>query len=498
MRGLALTILIILIEILTIKNVIAQTDENSCYYLKIREICRYKTTYRSDGTVAMKGWVYDNTSVNEFESEKECRDFVRTYYNPPPGSYRDENCELDFIYYCAPCDQVFGTTFIKKRKEKKVGNSSSSSGQNVNDSKNVPYSQKSLTKGSHTPPNVDPQPHLDQRVSGVVPQYTPSDAEKLTGTILKATPGILDAIGRHNAEKRRRNAENHNFEGKPEGFHSTDELSEEEQEWLMETEYNLEDRANEVAAAVYEEQWANWIQKQPARPGEDGFISTIPPVSDHYAENPEGIKYYFVNGVLNEFVEARNSAQMIANEIGQPVVLIYSASTKQNDHPLPVSPDAVEAIAYRLGAGSQGTSALATSLFLDLSHGKEVRVFAHSRGAALTYNAVTDLHQFLISTDMNDRMGNLEVITLGGFNPPSAKWAYGAKVVDVANQYDAIPWLAGHGAAGTHLGNISLDSHPIATYKDWIKFFGQSGIPKEVFDIRSFPTMLPPDEFMRK
>lgn len=238
--------------------------------------------------------------------------------------------------------------------------------------------------------------------------------------------------------------------------------------------------------------WEEWRRRQSARPGEDGYVNVLRPsdmpqgTSDNLVT---GVKFYFINGLDNTFEEARNSAQLISNELGVPVVHVYSRSARQDDDSvpeggrIPPAADIKEAVAYKLGAGSAAHDAMYSSLLRDLESGREIRLLAHSRGAAVSYNTVNRLRRQLARDGRQDLLSNLTVITLGGYAPKANQWPAPAQVLDIQNEYDMIPWAWNPADDGKHHGNLDLsfEQHPVTEYLYWIRDLGKPKLDQRMF-----------------
>jgi len=165
-----------------------------CWLFIVHTRCNWAVSGEPDDWLK-GGW------KSEFDSYEKCIAFAEQNYGPyAKGSWADENCEKWFESYCEPCAK----------------------------SKPDPRKSSSEQKNKRSGANTDSQRPQGQRRSGTVPQNKPSDAEEAANTILQAAPGIQNAIDRNKEERKIRNAEDRDFEGKPEGYHSDDPVSDDE------------------------------------------------------------------------------------------------------------------------------------------------------------------------------------------------------------------------------------------------------------------------------
>jgi hypothetical protein len=207
---------------------------------------------------------------------------------------------------------------------------------------------------------------------------------------------------------------------------------------------------------------------QLAKKGEDGYLTVVNPTNtDMKYDNNSTQKNYFVNGIKNKYEEAISSAQLLSNTIKQPVVQIYSATDGLiNDVSLAEN--------YRLNtnAGSPTTDNLANSLTYDLVNNKQVTVYAHSRGAAATYQVVNNLTEAFKAAGQEDKLHNLTVVTVGGFSPPPSDWPKSIHVVEINHSNDPIPKAGLNGVMNGWPNFNTKKVHSFETYiseiKDWL------------------------------
>lgn len=253
---------------------------------------------------------------------------------------------------------------------------------------------------------------------------------------------------------------------------------------------NLSGSSKEISASMNIAGWQEFLKNQPTKPGEDGYVTRVRPFGINATEESRGPKNYFVNGVGNTYVDHRNSAQLMANALGQPMNSIYSESAIQPQNPesflggiKDVGKDVFDTpMMAEGGAGGASSAALSINVIENLLAGEKVRVFSHSRGAANVYGSVLYTQKVLDDMGKGGLMKNLEVITLGGYSPPAREWATQATIVNILNPGDAVPALKGQdGISGvlTSPYNVVVHTwhaHPVKSYLPWVEYIGQHGI----------------------
>lgn len=178
----------------------------------------------------------------------------------------------------------------------------------------------------------------------------------------------------------------------------------------------------------------NYIKNQNSKPGSDGYLSMITNTTQ-LSKKQDNLTIIFINGIKNGFNEGKNSAYEVSGKIGRRVIYIYSSSIGN-------IADIKKAFDIRYGGlNSDDMMSLYNFIIHEISRNQKVRVFAHSRGAAVTYRVakmLTSRDNVDNKNDLNKILSNLEIITLGGFAPVASNWPLGVKVYDLVNQYDLI------------------------------------------------------------
>ncbi|WNG45309.1 hypothetical protein F0U60_15250 [Archangium minus] len=155
-------------------------------------------------------------------------------------------------------------------------------------------------------------------------------------------------------------------------------------------------------------------------------------------------KLYFVNGVWNTVADHRASLQSLANRTGSEVVGIYNASDGTVEDLSQVSRD-------KLGAKDNPTTkTLASGLYKELQAGRSPHVVAHSQGALITSNALSEVRDRLIKdglkeADAEKALSRVKVETFGG---AAQSYPDGPKYVHYVNLLDPIVRGAGLQAQG--------------------------------------------------
>lgn len=199
--------------------------------------------------------------------------------------------------------------------------------------------------------------------------------------------------------------------------------------------------------------WEDFYKTQPAKPGEDGYMTIVKPKGEisvpYDYQSPK--KNYFINGIDNQYHEAMASAELLANTVNEPVVQFYDATDGKII-------DMVDAYGTRLGfSESQASNNLGLSLTYDLLADKEVTLYAHSKGAALSYYLVQDISAVFQSSGVGDKLQNLTIVTVGGFAPSVDQWPKGVNVIPLKHPNDPVPPLGGNGTI-TEMPNLAFHS----------------------------------------
>jgi len=185
--------------------------------------------------------------------------------------------------------------------------------------------------------------------------------------------------------------------------------------------------------------WEDFYKRQRVKPGEDGYMTIVAPdgKAGDLSTFQSDEKTYFINGIQNSFSDATASAQLLANTVNQPVVLVYSAEDG-------LWGDLQQASVFQMRYGSTAASTnMGQSLIYDLLEDRQVTLYAHSRGATISYQLAHDIASVFQSVGADDKLRNLTIITVGGFAPEANKWP--VNVLAIQHENDPIPPLGGNG-----------------------------------------------------
>lgn len=211
------------------------------------------------------------------------------------------------------------------------------------------------------------------------------------------------------------------------------------------------------------------LANQRADLGEDGHVThlTAPNGSDVMEKGP---KIYSFNGVATTNEKAISTGNDIRLMHETPVEVIYN----QTDG---LPQDLVESLRTKSGNFSNTfTQVVSRRIANDLANGEQVRVFAHSEGAALTEASIYPIKAELQQRGMSDRLRNLTIVTLGGYSDKAENWPSGVNVIAVNNN-DIVPLFGGnaHGSFDptNTQGSVSptLANHSLTNYYPWIRMF---------------------------
>lgn len=211
----------------------------------------------------------------------------------------------------------------------------------------------------------------------------------------------------------------------------------------------------------------NYVKRQSVKPGTDGYMSIMSNTSV-LVDKSDGLTIIYINGIKNGYNEGKISASEISGKLGRRVVHLYSTS-------IGFIADVKKAFDIKYGnLKSNDVIALYNLIIHEISRGQKVRVFAHSRGAAVTYrvvNMVMNNEYVNDKNDLNKVLTNLEVITLGGFAPVASKWPIGIKVYDLVNQYDLVgkynddvPFFDSYKILGVPIPKVTIKEHALTRY----------------------------------
>ncbi|MEK7431620.1 MAG: hypothetical protein AABZ74_00690 [Cyanobacteriota bacterium] len=150
---------------------------------------------------------------------------------------------------------------------------------------------------------------------------------------------------------------------------------------------------------------------------------------------------YYVNGILTGKKSAEKAATTVADLVNKPVNLIYNPSEGFIN-------DVVEASlqVMNIHAPQKIVDKTSECFYDTLKSGKELKVVAHSQGAAITAQALTKIETRFFregcsKEEVKNFMKKVTVVTMGG---ASCKEDYSpnVKFVEIKNEKDLVPKLA--------------------------------------------------------
>lgn len=143
--------------------------------------------------------------------------------------------------------------------------------------------------------------------------------------------------------------------------------------------------------------------------GYDGSLSLIQPCNGRNMRF-SSTSIFFVNGILNKYSSAKESAKVIANIFGQNVCLIYSKTEGPID-----DIDSAFRILYN-NDRTQSVQITTKMVRAALDSYNKLILIGHSRGAAVIQKAVESLN---LTEEEGSRIA---VLTLGGFCKIAERW----------------------------------------------------------------------------
>lgn len=158
-------------------------------------------------------------------------------------------------------------------------------------------------------------------------------------------------------------------------------------------------------------------------------------------KNESSQDVYYINGILTGKNSAEKSAEKVADLVNKPVNLIYNPSEGfLND----VVEAAVEVM--DIHAPQQVVDKTAERFHDTLKSGKELKIVAHSQGAAITAQALTKIEERFFregctKEEVKNLMKKVTVVTMGGASSKEDYSPY-VKLVERKNENDLVPKLA--------------------------------------------------------
>lgn len=188
------------------------------------------------------------------------------------------------------------------------------------------------------------------------------------------------------------------------------------------------------------------------------------PVSTNVQATPT--KNFYVNGIRTPQSRADQARDLIADNLGQEVELLYNPSES-------LLQDGIEAWKNLSGFETEISRQVEEKFknALDTAEqGQKIRVFAHSQGSAITADALRNLEKTYLrsgksATEVEQIMSQIEVVGFGGFADYQS-FPNGVNVTLSRNKDDHVPQLA---TASLAIGDAfrEVQKTPKDTQKWW-------------------------------
>ncbi len=206
-------------------------------------------------------------------------------------------------------------------------------------------------------------------------------------------------------------------------------------------------------------------------------------VAASFAQSKDGKRYvisiskpafhkqiYYLNGMWCPEEKAIAQAQKVANTLQQDLSLIYSESELEGKKTPKKAKkaDILRAFLWGCGFPPKATDSLTNALYNTLQNNDTALIYAHSRGAFITYYAINRVAKKLGKTHQKALLSNIYVVTIGGYAPRIHRWNRKIHLVMIVNEYDLVPFLAGNGAKGSHVKNVSTKVHSLNSYLPYL------------------------------
>lgn len=150
---------------------------------------------------------------------------------------------------------------------------------------------------------------------------------------------------------------------------------------------------------------------------------------------------FYVNGILTKGDSAEKQTQEISNLVGKPVTLLYNPTEGFVN-------DVVESALQVMNIKNDKSTVNATSekFYQTLKSGKELKVVAHSQGAAISAQALTNVEKRLLMetrnpSEVKEMMKKVTVVTMGGA-ASKADFPSNVNLIERKHKGDIVPKLA--------------------------------------------------------
>ncbi|MFN8672853.1 MAG: hypothetical protein U0457_12325 [Candidatus Sericytochromatia bacterium] len=171
----------------------------------------------------------------------------------------------------------------------------------------------------------------------------------------------------------------------------------------------------------------------------EAYQKTINPTTEKKDSSNEDI--YYINGILTKSASAEKQTQEVANLLGKPVTLLYNPTEG-------FAKDVLEAALQVMNIENDKSTVNDTAdRFYDtLKSGKELKIVAHSQGAAITAQALAKVEKKLLfenedPSKVSELLKKVTVTTIGG---ASSKEDYpkGVSFFEIKHKDDIVPKFA--------------------------------------------------------
>lgn len=196
----------------------------------------------------------------------------------------------------------------------------------------------------------------------------------------------------------------------------------------------------------------------------------VPPVMPSSGK-PEGLAL-FVNGVLNTRQTQADAMQALADASGMAVIGVHNATRS-------LTLDGLQTLGNKLGLKNPATPPLQMAIAEGLAKGIPVHLVAHSQGALLVSDALTEVKQTLMDkqgltlAQAEARLGKL--VTVETFGGAAGQFPDGPRYRHYVNTADPVPAWLGTSQAGAGRGaevkrfndpgtDETLSAHLFTTY----------------------------------
>jgi hypothetical protein len=171
------------------------------------------------------------------------------------------------------------------------------------------------------------------------------------------------------------------------------------------------------------------------------YKKTINPSKSIDDKKTNNESVFYINGILTKSSSAEKQTKEIAELTGKPITLLYNPTEGFVN-------DVIESAFQVMNINTKKSTVNDTAevFYQTLKSGKELKVVAHSQGAAITAQALTNVEKRLIhennsSSEVKDILKKVTVVTIGGAASKS-DFPSSIKYTERKNKDDIVPKLA--------------------------------------------------------